>query len=162
MRAWFCFFVVLFCGVVLPLSQARGARPAIYDEKADGAKAIAEAVALAKSEKKQILLQFGANWCGWCHKLHALFRDDPRIAEVLKRKFIVVMIDVNKEHNQEVDRAYGNPTRHGLPVLVVADAEGRRLTTKDTAELEEGDHHSPAKVLAFLEDDARPLDPPPW
>jgi hypothetical protein len=49
-----------------------------------------------------------------------------------------------------VNDKYGNPIQHGLPVLVVLDTDGRQLTTKDTGELEEGDHHSPQKVLAFL------------
>jgi hypothetical protein len=35
-------------------------------------------------------------------------------------------------------------------VLVVLDAEGRQLTTKDTGELEEGAGHSPAKIVSFL------------
>jgi hypothetical protein len=33
---------------------------------------------------------------------------------------------------------------------VILDSQGKHLTTKDTGELEEGDHHSPEKVLAFL------------
>jgi hypothetical protein len=36
-----------------------------------------------------------------------------------------------------------------LPVIVILDADGRQLTTQDTGELEEGDHHNPDKVLAF-------------
>ena len=57
---------------------------------------------------------------------------------------------VNKSHNADVNQRYGNPTRFGLPVLVVLDAEDKALTTQDTGKLEEGDHHDPAKVLAFL------------
>ncbi len=40
--------------------------------------------------------------------------------------------------------------RLGLPSLVMLDSEGKHVTTKNTAELEEGDHHSSEKVLAFL------------
>ncbi len=43
----------------------------------------------------------------------------------------------------------------GLPVIVTLDAEGTPLTTQDTDKLEEGDHHDPAKVLAFLNQWAR-------
>jgi hypothetical protein len=63
---------------------------------------------------------------------------------------VVVLIDVNKGHNNEVDAKYGHPIQFGLPVIVILDAEGKQLTTKDSGELEEGDHHSPAKVMAFL------------
>jgi thiol:disulfide interchange protein len=128
------------------------ARPVIYDEAADAAKQIEEALASARKENKRVLLQFGANWCGWCHKLHKLFHDDPAVSGTLKDGFVVVLIDVNKGHNQETDRRYGNPVRFGLPAIVVLDADGKQLTTKDTNQLEEGDHHSTVKVLAFLKE----------
>ncbi len=102
-----------------------------------------------------MLLQFGANWCGWCHRLHGLFKDNSEIAKTLKDNFVVVLIDVDqvegKPHNQDVVQRYRNPTRFGLPVLVVLDSNGKQLTTQDTGKLEEGDHHDPKKVMAFLE-----------
>ncbi len=118
-------------------------RPSIYDESADGSKQIAEALATAAKEHKRVLLMFGANWCGWCHKLHTLFETDQNISDVLKANFVVVMIDVNKGHNSAVDASYGNPTQHGLPVIVILDADGKQLTTEDTGLLEEGDHPRP-------------------
>lgn len=99
-----------------------------------------------------MLLQFGANWCPWCHKLHQLFASDAAIAAELKRSYIVVMVDVNKGHNKAVDTRYGEPTKQGLPVLVVLDADGKQLTTQETGALENGPAHDPHKVLAFLED----------
>ena len=128
----------------------KSARPAIYDESADGAKQITAALAVAKKEHKRVLLQFGANWCGWCHKLHRLFESDAQIAARLKEAYVVVLVDVNKGHNDEINKRYGNPMQFGLPVIVILDADGKALTTQDTGKLEEGDHHSPAKVLAFL------------
>ena len=126
------------------------ARPTIYDENADGAKQIAGALAVATKENKRGLLQFGANWCGWCHKLHKLFESDAQIAAKLREAYVVVLIDVNKGHNGDINKKYGNPTRLGLPVIVILDADGKALTTQDTGKLEEGDHHDPKKVLAFL------------
>ena len=126
------------------------ARPAIYDTSADGAKQIADALAAAKKEHKRVLLQFGANWCGWCHKLHKLFESDARIAAKLKQSYVVVLIDVDKGHNADIDKRYDKPTRFGLPAIVILDSGGKALTTQDTGKLEDGDHHDPAKVLAFL------------
>lgn len=133
-------------------SASLQARPNIYDESADGSKQIADALDIAKKEHKHILLQFGANWCGWCHKLHKLFETDKSIAEVLKSDYVVVMIDVNKGHNNDTDTKYGHPTRFGLPAIVVLDADGKQLITQDTGKLAEGDHHSPDKVMAFLKE----------
>ncbi len=139
---------------------AKSTRPAIYDTKADGGKQITEALTTAKREHKNVLLQFGANWCGWCHKLHNLFHSDKDIAAFLKANYIVVLIDVDKvegkQHNTDINERYGNPCRFGLPALVVLDAEGKQLTTQDSGKLEEGDHHDPAKVIKFLKDWAPP------
>lgn len=150
---------LLLACIALPLASALPGRAAeaaktapapIYDETADGEKQIADALAEAKAADKRVLLQFGANWCGWCHKLHKLFDADPTIAEVLKRDYVVVLIDVNKGHNKAVDEKYGRPTTHGLPVIVILDAEGKKLVTQDTGQLEIGSKHDPEKVLGFL------------
>jgi thiol:disulfide interchange protein len=131
-------------------NTSKPSRPKIYNESADGSKQIADALVIAKKEGKRVLLQFGANWCGWCHKLHTLFQTDRSIADKLKRDYVTVLIDVNGEHNKNIDTRYGHPARFGLPVLVVLDGDGEQLTTKNTGELEEGDHHNPDKVMTFL------------
>ena len=127
----------------------------IYDTKADGNKQIADALKKAEPGHKRVLLMFGANWCVWCHRLHATLEHDDTIAKMLREKFEVVLIDVNTRNgikrNADVNQRYGNPITHGLPVLVVVDASGKQLTTQDTGELESGDKHDPKKVLAFLE-----------
>ncbi|MCC7291269.1 MAG: thioredoxin family protein [Phycisphaerales bacterium] len=129
-------------------------KPDIYDRKADGFKQIETALAVAKRENKRVLLQFGANWCPWCHKLHDLFKSNKDIARTLLYEYEVVLIDVDtvdgKVHNADVNAKYGNPMQKGLPVIVVLDASGSPLTTQDTAALEDGDHHDPAKVAEFL------------
>jgi thioredoxin-related protein len=141
-----------FLGAAASLSadNPKPPRPPIYDENADGTKQVADALATAQKDHKRVLLMFGANWCGWCHKLHHLFDTDQAVNETLKTNFVIVLIDVNKGHNKEVDGKYGHPIQHGLPVLVVLEPDGKQLTTKDTGELEEADHHSPQKVLEFL------------
>jgi thiol:disulfide interchange protein len=125
--------------------------PKLYDEKADGNVQITKALAEAKRTRKNVLLQFGANWCGWCYKLHGLMEKDKTIAATLKKNYVLVPIDVvDQKHNADVVKKYENPVRFGLPVLVVLNKDGKMLTTQDTAKLEEGDHHDPKKVLAFL------------
>jgi thiol-disulfide isomerase/thioredoxin len=137
--------------LLLGLLLAQPPKPApLYDEKASGAQQIEKALIEAKRGKKNVLLQFGANWCGWCHKLHKLCDEDKAIAAELRKNFVVVLIDVDKKHNEDINQRYGNPTKNGLPVIVVLDAGGKQLWTQDTGKLEEGDHHDPAKVLAFL------------
>jgi thiol:disulfide interchange protein len=135
----------------------------IYDVKADASVQIAAAVASAAAQNKRVILDFGANWCIWCHRLHSTFEGDPGVAKALADGFIVVMVDVNTRHgekrNAAVNERYGNPIVHGIPVLVVLDSVGKQLTTKDSGDLEEGDGHSPAKIKAFLAQWAPPSHP---
>lgn len=152
--------VILLC-TLLTLSLAAATPeypkmgPNIYDPKADGTAQIAAALTKASAGNKHVLLMFGANWCIWCHRLHATFAKDPGVAKALRENFEVVLIDVNTRNgtkrNADVDARYGHPIAQGLPVLVVLDTKGKPLTTQETGALEDGDKHSPKKVLAFLE-----------
>ena len=126
------------------------ARPPIYDTSADGAQQIAAALATAEKQHKRVLLQFGANWCVWCHRLHDLMAGDASLHDELAAHYDVVLIDVDKKHNADIDARYGHPAGMGLPALAVLNAKGNLLTTKDSSELEQGDHHDPQKVMAFL------------
>jgi len=130
--------------------------PDIYDREADGTAQIAVAVAQAKAEHKHVLVDLGANWCIWCHRLHYTLHTDAAVAKVLQDNFVLVLIDVNhrdgKKRNDAVNDRYGNPMAQGLPVLVVLDADGRQLTTQETGALEDGKSaHDPTKVVAFLQ-----------
>jgi thiol:disulfide interchange protein len=152
-------FVPMFAAIlvftVLSVSRAAdsppASRPNIYDTTADGKEQIAGALKVAQAENKRVILKFGANWCGWCHKLSGLLKTNAELAKIVKDNYVVVLIDVDKEHNADTVKKYGNPTQFGLPVLVVLDTDGTPLTTQDTGKLEEGNHHDPAKVKAFLE-----------
>lgn len=147
--------LALLCAATLraePEYPAKG--PDIYDVRASGAAQVEAALARASAEHKRVILDFGANWCIWCRRLHATLEGDPALARALGKDFVVVMVDVNTRNgphrNADLVARYGNPVAHGIPVLVVLDADGRQLTTKDTGELEEGEGHSPAKIAAFL------------
>ena len=137
-------------------------RATIYDESADGSKQMAEAFVAATKEHKHILLMFGANNCGWCHRLHTFFETDKNIADVIKSDYVIVMIDVKTDtpntgkienwHNGLLLTKY-SPVYQGVPFIVVLDADGKQLTTQDdgnTGKLEEGKNYSHDKVMAFL------------
>lgn len=125
-----------------------------YDEAADAARDIERALAAVRGTDERVLLVFGANWCNWCRRLEHVLRHHPDVSAALEAGFEVVHVDTGARgsgRNAAVNERYGNPTQHGLPVLVVLDAAGEMLLTQETGSLEEGDRHDPAKVLAFLE-----------
>jgi len=130
--------------------------PPIYNTQADGAKLIADALVVAERDQKRVLVEFGANWCIWCHRLHALLTSDPEIAPYFDAHFLLVLVDVDeingRTHNENLLLRYGEPTKDGLPGLVLLESDGHQLKTQDSAEFMSGDHFDPAKLLKFLKD----------
>jgi len=99
-------------------------------EPDDGDKLITDALVMARRDGKRVLLQFGSQGCTWCKVLGKLFGSDRNVAIELNRDFVYVVIDITRGRNKDVDSRYGNPTRNGVPVIVILDADGRRLVTK--------------------------------
>lgn len=130
--------------------QPRVTRAPIYDEHADARAQIAAALEVARRDHKRVLLKFGGNWCGWCFKLHDVFHYDPEVASLIRNEYVVVMVDSNT--NADLLRSYGQDNeKHGFPFLTVLDADGQVLVNQNTADLEDGPRHDPAKVRALLE-----------
>ena len=66
-----------------------------------------EAAALAKREKKPMLLYFtGSDWCGWCKKLHAEVLDRPEFTKWAAENVIPVKLDFprRKEQSEEIKK----------------------------------------------------------
>lgn len=121
----------------------------IFDPTRDAAADIKFALRAASKEKKRVLVDVGGNWCGWCHKLDKLFKEDKAIAEILKQKYVVVKVNFSEENKNEAVLAQ-YPKISGYPHLFVLDAKGKLLHSQDTGLLETGDHHDPDKVKTFL------------
>src|SRR5258708_2277039 len=77
-------------------------RPTIYDAKADAKEQVKKATALARRDGQRVLLMFGGDWCGWCHKLHALFNSEPAIRELLADEYVLVMVDTQAPHAEDL------------------------------------------------------------
>lgn len=139
----------------VPAAQPAGHAPqtSLYDESADGEMQIAAAVKRAASKNKRVLLMFGANWCGWCHKLHDLFESDREVARILLYEYELVLIDIGRsDKHMDIAKRYGAELdKSGVPFLIVLDSAGQSVTTQETGSLEEGDHHSAEKVKTFLD-----------
>lgn len=124
-------------------------RDPIYIEEANGEKLIAAALERAKSNKKNVLIEWGGNWCGWCYKLHDVFHEDADVHPIVEKSFELVLIDSNT--NRELMQTYGGKDRQfSYPHLTILDAEGAVLTNQETGSLEIGPKHDPAKVAGFL------------
>jgi thioredoxin-related protein len=132
-------------------------RASIFDVTADAREQVKAATARAQRDGRRVLVMFGGDWCGWCHKLHALFASDPAIRDVLADEYLLVMVDTQAPHADALlAECRGDLTGVGYPFLAVLDGKGKVVTRQKSDPLEEGDHHDPTKVKAFLEKWAAP------
>jgi thiol:disulfide interchange protein len=123
----------------------------VYNESADGARQVEEAVQAAQSGNKRVLIQFGANWCAWCLRLHGLCSSDSSIRQELAGHYAVVLVDVSNGHNRNLLAKFAPPrSALELPFLAVLDADGALLRSQNPAEFVEGAGYSASRLLAFL------------
>ncbi len=137
---------------------AANAKPAIYDEKASGAGLIETALAAAKKNNRRVLVQWGANWCPWCHLLHESMGKNTELKKELLYEYDVVLIDVgHMDRNMDLAAKYGaDLAKSGIPYLTVLDASGKVITNQETGALESKEagkkEHDVHAVLKFLKD----------
>jgi protein disulfide-isomerase len=102
-----------------------------YDEKADARQQIAAAIAEASRAHKNVILVFGANWCGDCRALNEQMHKDE-LAALIAKNYEVVKIDVGQfNKNRDIGEKYHVPLKHGIPALAVLDPSGNLLYAMD-------------------------------
>ena len=122
----------------------------MYDESADAAADIAAALDLAKTDNTRVLIQWGANWCGWCKLLHQLFNEDRQIRREILYEYEVVYVDMGRfDKNLDLVEKFGAEIK-SIPYLTILDSNGGVVINQHTEPLEEGSAHSPERVLEFL------------
>jgi len=137
------FLIAVGCAAAQPASS-------VYDEKADARHEIEAAKATAGVESKNIVLVFGANWCGDCRALDAQMHKSD-LASILEANFVVVKVDVGRfDKNLELAEQYHVPIKHGIPALAVLDSHGSLLYAMDQGQFADARHMSYDSIKAFF------------
>ncbi len=146
-------FRELLISVIMILTTEVGAQEAkkLYDPTLDGMKQINEAVNLARSQGKHVLIQYGGNWCSWCIKFDAFCKADTAISRIITGNYVAVKLNYSPENkNDAANEFLGNPTRFGFPVFIILDGKGKVLHIQDSGLLEEGQGYNKQKVAGFF------------
>ena len=126
----------------------------IYDESANAKADIEAALSRARKENKRVLVQWGANWCGWCRVLHKLFKEDKNIARKLFYEYELILVDVGQfDKNIDLADEFGaefKSKNKGVPYLTILNKEGKVVKNQETGSLEKDKGHDTEKVMAFL------------
>ncbi|TNF33692.1 MAG: thioredoxin family protein, partial [Gammaproteobacteria bacterium] len=134
------------------LSHAEDALPAYslrYDPARDAFEDGRDAIRLAKTTGRHVLIELGGDWCKWCHVMDRFFNDNPDLKSRLHDTFVVLRINVSDANdNAEFLAAFPRPL--GYPHMYVADANGNILLSKDTAEFLFEGQYSPQRFNEFF------------
>jgi thioredoxin 1 len=121
-----------------------------YDEAADAKAEIGRALNDAKADHRKVLVIFGADWCEDCRALDKALRVG-RNADLMSREFKVVKVDVGRfNRNLDVDAAYGNAIKKGIPAAVVLSADDQLLYSTKAGELSNARRMSETGVYDFF------------
>jgi thiol:disulfide interchange protein len=135
----------------ITISFSATAADSLYHPKADARKEIALAVAKARAQKKQVLIQAGGNWCGWCIEFNRFVTNDTSLHSIIQANYIVYHLNYSQENkNPAIFKEYGFPNRFGFPVFLVLNADGKLIHTQNSSYLELGKSYDAPKVKEFL------------
>jgi len=122
----------------------------LYDESADAHQAISAAIVSAARTHKNIVIDFGANWCFDCHVLDEQMHK-PELASIVAKNYVVVHVDVGRmDKNTDLAAKYGVPLRRGIPALAVLDSSGKLLYAQNQGQFEDARHMSYEDIKAFF------------
>jgi thiol-disulfide isomerase/thioredoxin len=115
--------VVAWGALVLPASVARGG-PAPASGPVKWERQFDEALKKAKAAGKPVLVDFWADWCGWCHRLDKTTYVDPAVVERLEA---FVPVKVNTEGSRKETEVAMRYDVSSLPTLVFVTPAGRQI-----------------------------------
>ena len=134
----------------LALTSAHADVP-VYDESADAQAQVAQALAKAKADNKQLMIVFGANWCGDCKMLDGEFKK-PALKALLDAKYVIVKVDVNRfNKNLDVVKPYGEVIKKGIPSIVIATPANQLVYATNGGELADARKMGETGVAEFFQ-----------
>lgn len=149
MKSFFAFLITVCLGFVATVAGAVDAP--VYDEAADARAQVAQALAKAKTENRQVMIVFGANWCGDCKMLDGEFRK-PAMKALLDANYVVVKVDVGRfNKNLDVVKPYGEVIKKGIPSIVIATPANQLVYATNGGELADARKMGEAGVAEFFQ-----------
>lgn len=83
-----------------------------------------EAIKKAREEKKDLFVDFCAEWCGPCKAMASEVFTQPEIGEYFNSRFVCVQVDVNAKENKDIVKKYNV---EALPTMVFISRKGKEM-----------------------------------
>jgi len=135
--------------IALTLS-AHASDQVIYPSPEQAKADLASGLKAAAAGHKNVILDFGGNWCGDCHVLDIYFHD-PANKPLLDGNFVLIHINIgHMDENVDIAERYQIPLAKGVPALAVLDEHGKLLYSQRTGEFEAMRRMDISSVTSFL------------
>lgn len=133
-------------------AEEKARLPKPYHPEANAALDIQNAVASAKKQHKNVIIQAGGNWCIWCLRFNNYVQQTPELKQIVDNNFIYYHLNWSPENkNEKIFTGYGNPgDKFGYPVFIILDENGKQIHTQDSSVLKRGTVTAYKKSKNFL------------
>lgn len=133
-------------------TEEKAKLPKPYNPKADAQKDINAAIAKAKKENKNIIIQAGGNWCIWCLRFNQFVQTTPELKEIVDKNYVYYHLNFSPDNeNKKVFAKYVNTKeRQGYPFFIVLDKTGKKIHIQQSDVLEHEKGYSLEKVKEFF------------
>ncbi len=134
-----------------PAQAEDAAKPQVYNEQADARADLNQALAQANAQQRNVLVVFGANWCGDCMALDRKFSGGTLAGPIAKR-FVVLKVNVGRfDKNTDLAAQMGVPLKKGIPAVAVLGRDGQVLSATSGGELADARNMGDDAVLKVLD-----------
>ena len=131
-------------------STTAQALPDGYDATRNAKADIQAALATAVKQHREVLIDFGANWCPDCKSLDAMFHS-PQVEPLLQKDYLVVAVDVRQfDHDIDLAEQYVDLQTSGIPALVVLQSNGTLRTATNDGSFSNARSMDAGQVSTFL------------
>ncbi len=142
------------CPARIPAAPGPGRLPNGYPGSARPQADLCAALAAARADHQEVLLDFGADWCLDCRVLQHLFRS-PQVRPLLTRDYRVVAVDVGRDNLNLGFTGRYVPHLVTIPAVVVLTAAGKVLVSSGDGAFGRARSMTTGQLRAFLERWAR-------
>jgi hypothetical protein len=136
---------------ITDLKQLPTPLPYPYDERADADAQVAAAFARARMNGKRVLIDLGGNWCADCRILDAVM-DLPEMKPFMAAHYERVTVDVGRfNKNLQIPARWGQgKLEKGVPMIIIAKADGTAVNISNAADLESARSMTPQGIADWL------------